>query len=166
MKYEVTIDGQTRDVEVELTPDGKASVQLDGKPVQADITRIPGGVSVRIQGSMFDVMLGGKPDAISAAAGPYRTEVSVVSERSKALKRRKGAGAGAGGKNVMSPMPGRVVKLLVQLGDEVTPGQPVVIIEAMKMENDLRAGEAGKVASIHCKIGDSVESGALLVTIE
>ena len=72
----------------------------------------------------------------------------------------------AGGKNVMSPMPGRVVKLLVQVGDEVTPGQPAVIIEAMKMENDLRAGEAGKVASIHCKVGDSVESGALLVTIE
>ena len=95
MKYEVTIDGKSREVIVDLTPNGRASVQLDGAPVEADITQVPGGVSVRIGNAMFDVMVGGDADAMTVASGPHRVVARVESDRAKAMSRRKGGG-GAG----------------------------------------------------------------------
>jgi pyruvate carboxylase subunit B len=62
-------------------------------------------------------------------------------------------------------MPGRVVKVLVAVGDEVAAQQAVVVVEAMKMENELRANVAGRVESVHVKAGDAVEGSALLVRL-
>jgi biotin carboxyl carrier protein len=63
-------------------------------------------------------------------------------------------------------MPGKVVRVLVQAGDVVSARQPLVVVEAMKMENELRAGRDGTVAGVHAFEGESVEAGALLVVIE
>jgi biotin carboxyl carrier protein len=164
MKYRVTIEGREREVDVTLTPDGRASVTLDGAPVEADVERVPGGVSLRIAGRIFDVALGGKADDLQLAAGASRSIAQVQSERARA--KNKGRGLGTGGKELRAPMPGRVVKVLVSAGAEVGAGQPLVVIEAMKMENELRATSAGKVASVHVAEGASVEGRALLITFE
>jgi biotin carboxyl carrier protein len=66
---------------------------------------------------------------------------------------------------VTSPMPGKVVKVLVKEGDQVDLGAPLVVVEAMKMENELSAPRAGTVKAVHVKPGDAVEGGALLVTV-
>jgi biotin carboxyl carrier protein len=66
----------------------------------------------------------------------------------------------------MAPIPGKVVGVKVKPGDEVEPGQPLVVLEAMKMENELAADQAGKVAAIHVAAGDTVEGGELLVELE
>ncbi|MCA9547235.1 MAG: acetyl-CoA carboxylase biotin carboxyl carrier protein subunit [Myxococcales bacterium] len=80
--------------------------------------------------------------------------------------RQQGGAAGGGDRVITSPMPGRIVKVLVAEGDTVQVGQGVVIVEAMKMENELRAELAGVVASVHCKADDRVEGGARLVVID
>ena len=73
-----------------------------------------------------------------------------------------GAGAGSGPQRLVAPMPGKVVRVLVKAGDAVTARQPVVVVEAMKMENELRASRDGTVAEVHVREGQSVDAGALL----
>jgi len=72
----------------------------------------------------------------------------------------------AAGGSVASPMPGRLVKLLVGVGDAVTAGQPLCVVEAMKMQNELAAPVAGTVREIHCKAGDQVGAGVVIINIE
>jgi biotin carboxyl carrier protein len=77
------------------------------------------------------------------------------------------AGADAGGpQKIASQMPGRVVRLLVALDEEVAAGQGVIVVEAMKMQNEMKAARAGRVAAIHVKEGDPAAAGEVLVTIE
>jgi biotin carboxyl carrier protein len=167
MKYWVTVEGREREVEVQLSPDGRISgVTLDGAPVDVDAVAVPGGVSLRLGARVFDVAIGGKPDALTVAAGAQRAVVAVQSERARAVAAKRGNGlAGAGSREVRSPMPGRVVKVLVAVGDVVEAQQPVVVVEAMKMENELRALAAGTVESVHVKPGDAVDGSTLLVRL-
>ena len=74
--------------------------------------------------------------------------------------------AAAGPQKVTAPMPGRIVRLFVQPGDAVTARQGLVVVEAMKMENELRAGRDGTVAEVHVREGLSVDAGALLIVIQ
>ncbi len=85
----------------------------------------------------------------------------------RSLQGRRGAGAGAEGpRPVKAPMPGRVVRLLVGVGDEVEEGQGVVVIEAMKMQNELKSPKAGRVVRVGVAVGDTVGSGDVLVVVE
>ncbi|WP_413289127.1 acetyl-CoA carboxylase biotin carboxyl carrier protein subunit [Bdellovibrio sp. HCB337] len=81
-------------------------------------------------------------------------------------RRRKKAGAGASSDTVLAPMPGKVTKILVNVGQEITKGQAVLVMEAMKMEYTLKAEIAGKIAQIECKTGDQVVLGKTMVKIE
>ena len=76
------------------------------------------------------------------------------------------ARAGAAPQRLVAPMPGKVVRVLVKTGDAVHARQPLVVVEAMKMENELRASRDGTVAEIHVREGQSVEAGALLIVIQ
>ncbi|HEY8429063.1 MAG TPA: biotin/lipoyl-containing protein [Sandaracinaceae bacterium] len=165
MKYRVTIEGREREIDVVLAPDGGVSVSLDGAAVDANVERVPGGVLLRIGDRVFDVAVGGPADAMQVGAGAARALAQVVSERARARAKR-GASTGGGAKELRAPMPGRVVKVLVAPGDPVEPGTPCVVIEAMKMENELRASGTGKVAAVHVSEGASVEGKALLVSFE
>jgi biotin carboxyl carrier protein len=164
MKYRVTIEGREREVDVVVTPGGQVSVAMDGAPVDAEVERVDGGVLLRLGGRVYDIAVGGKPDALQVAAGSARSVVQVLSERARS--RSKGGASGSGEKELRAPMPGRVVKVLVEPGAEVEAGTPCVVVEAMKMENELRASTAGKVAAVHVTTGQSVEGQALLVTFE
>ncbi len=167
MKYWVTLEGREREVDVQISPDGRVSaVTLDGAAVEVDAVGVPGGVSLRLGNRVFDVAIGGKPETLNVAAGAQRAVVAVQSERARAVAAKRGGGmAGAGSREVRSPMPGRVVKVLVAVGEDVAAQQPVVIVEAMKMENELRALIAGKVESLHVKAGDAVDGSTLLVRL-
>ncbi len=97
--------------------------------------------------------------------GSYRTLEMYNDEMllHESLKGNKGLG---GGNSLGAGMPGKIVKILVKEGDEVQEGTPIMIMEAMKMENEMRAGQNTKIKKIHVKEGDSVEGGATLVTYE
>lgn len=164
MKYRVTIEGQEREVDVEITPDGRAVAAVDGKPVDADIRRVPGGVHLILNGKAYDVAVAGSGETRTVSAGEARAIATVESERAR--HKKKAAGGGAGEKEITAPMPGRIVKILVAPGDEVAAQQPVIVIEAMKMENELRASGDGKVKAVHVEEGASVEGGVLLLSFE
>ena len=118
---------------------------------------------VRVGERVMDLTVEGAPPALGVVASGHRSYIKVESERHRTAL--KGAGA-AGGRerDVRSPMPGRVVKVLVQAGDEVSAGQAVAIVEAMKMENEVRAKKGGTVAKVHQAAGATVEANAVLVS--
>lgn len=165
MKYRVTIEGREREIDVVVAPGGGVSVSVDGAPIDADVARVPGGLSLRLGDRVFDVAVGGQADSMQVGAGAARSIAAVVSPRAEARSRR-GSSSSGGAKELRAPMPGRVVKVLVRAGDVVAAGDPCVVVEAMKMENELRAPSDGKVAAVHVSEGASVEGKALLVTLE
>lgn len=170
MTFEIDINGRTRRVSVDRQKAGRFHVLLDGEPRELDVVRsgIHGlsiilgdeGVSRELQvtpssarGEML-VTLGGR--IIAASVNPRQTGRAGS----------EGATAAAGEQPVLAPMPGRVVRLLVQVGDDVGARQGVVVVEAMKMENELRAPKAGRVKEVNVTPGTSVEAGRVLLVIE
>jgi biotin carboxyl carrier protein len=94
------------------------------------------------------------------------TPVPVAVNGRRQRTRDQAAHAGTGPQRVTAPMPGKIVRVLVAAGEAVRARQPVAVIEAMKMENELRAGRDGTVAEVLGRQGDSVEAGALLLVIQ
>src|SRR5437667_1429207 len=141
MRYYVTLDPTPGAapvvVDVSELPSGALEVRLDGKLVDVDVVALGGGaLSVRIDGKVVDLTTEGSPPEIGAVASGHRSYVRVESERQRAAEAAKKGKAGSGDKLIRSPMPGRVVKVLVAKGDAVAVGQPLLVIEAMKMENE------------------------------
>jgi biotin carboxyl carrier protein len=165
VKYFVTIDGRT--VEVDLTG---ATPLVDGTPVRAEM------LSVASSG-LRHLLVDGESIPLVARAGDRRGRwqltvaseslaVEVVDERTRAIREMTGGDAEPEAKSVNAPMPGMVVKVEVAVGDHVKAGQGVVIVEAMKMENELKAPADGVVSHIAVEAGQTVEKGALLLTLE
>jgi glutaconyl-CoA/methylmalonyl-CoA decarboxylase subunit gamma len=167
MRYFVEVSGKEYSVEVNSRADGSLAVTVAGKTIDVDaISLSHSDWSMRFGGRMVDMTVEGAPPVLGAVLSGRRTYVKVESERSRAANRASGGGTGAREKDVRSPMPGRVVKVLVQPGEEVGAGQAVAIVEAMKMENEVRAKKGGKVARVHCNSGQTVEPNAVLVSFE
>jgi biotin carboxyl carrier protein len=164
MRYFVTLPSQEElAVDIVHLPTGGARVEVDGDALDVDAQRADGAWSVRIGNRVVDLRLDGQPPTLSFAASGVRLEARVESERSRLSASDDSATAGAG--DISAPMPGRVVKVLVAEGDEVEPGTPVIVVEAMKMENELCAAAAGKVTEICAEPGHNVDGGAVLVRI-
>jgi biotin carboxyl carrier protein len=97
----------------------------------------------------------------------FRHEVEALDERTRAIRELAAASAGPSGPApVMAPMPGMIVRITAEVGDQVQPGQGLVVMEAMKMENELRATAAGTVRAILVQPGMAVEKGAILLELE
>jgi len=165
MRYLVTIDGVEREIDVQITDDDTVSVSRDGVALDVDAVRVPGGVSLRIEGRVYDVIVGGPASGRQVAAGQRRAIAGVENERSRARRERRG-GSAANDDEIRAPMPGRVVKILVAAGDEVEADQPLIVVEAMKMENELRAAAAAKVKSVEVSEGQAIEGDVVLVRFE
>ena len=118
----------------------------------------------RGDGHGFSVSLAGPAHAPEGTCGAWREQLSVL-RPSIARQRAKGSKLSGGDRRICSPMPGRVVQVLVSKGETVHAGQGVVIVEAIKMENELRAVRDGAAESVLCAAGDLVEGGAELVRL-
>ncbi|MEZ4310503.1 MAG: biotin/lipoyl-containing protein [Polyangiaceae bacterium] len=168
MKYFVTFpSGEEKAVDLTHLPTGEVRVEMDGATFLADAVVAPGGAtSIRVDGKMVDLWMEGAPPDVGVVAAGRRFYAKVESERMRALA--AAAGGKSGGKSdgvITSPMPGRVLKVLVQEGDTVEPGTPLIVVEAMKMENELFAEQPGTVAKVHVTPGTNVEGGAKLIEI-
>jgi biotin carboxyl carrier protein len=167
MRYFVTIGGREHSVEV-----GGGQVLLDGRPVRAELRVVPGTRvhHLLVDGASYAVVAhptAGEPDGWELDMDGARFSASVVDERTRAIRAMIGrSGAAAGPKPVRAPMPGLVVRIAVAPGDEVRTGQGVAIVEAMKMENELKAEAPGVVARVLVAAGQPVEKGAVLVEFE
>ena len=127
----------------------------EGRTCGYEVTVAPDSVS-----SQLAVRVGATPLSVDLRG------LNGVNGRRRSGRRDPDAQTGAGPQRVVAPMPGKIVRVLVHTGDRVAVRQPLVVVEAMKMENELRAGREGTVAEIHAQEGQSVEAGALLVIIQ
>jgi glutaconyl-CoA/methylmalonyl-CoA decarboxylase subunit gamma len=152
-------------VDVHDLPSGALEVLVNGRKVDADVVSLGEQLSIRVDGKVVDLTTEGAAPEVGIIGRGYRSYVEVESERQRAANAVKKVG-GAGSENVQrAPMPGRIVKVLVAKGDVVAPGQPLVVMEAMKMENEIKAKSAATIAEVHVVTGATVEGGAKLVTL-
>ncbi|MEI8256118.1 MAG: biotin/lipoyl-containing protein [Deltaproteobacteria bacterium] len=167
MKYFVEVAGREHEVMIKPLPDGTLSVDVGGRTVKVEAMPFgPRELLVRVGERVVDLTVEGVPPQLGIVASGHRTYVKVESERMRAANRAAGPVGGGKERDVRSPMPGRVVKVLVAVGDTVGPGQSVIIVEAMKMENEVRAKKGGVVTRVHFAAGATVEGNAVLVTFE
>ncbi len=155
------------ELEVEGLGQGRYAVTLEGHRFELEALVLPhGAVSMIVEGQSFSVEFDEKGDEVGVLLRGQHTRFDVVDER-KLRMRAAGAGFKAEGKQtVTAPMPGKIVKLFVKVGDVVTEGQGLVVIEAMKMENELKSPKAGTVTQVTTKEGATVENGSPLVVVE
>lgn len=168
MRYYVTFpSGEEVPVDISQLPTGELRATVAGRTMAVDATEAGGAMSLRLDGQVVDLLLEGAPPDVGVVARGLRFYARVESDRMRAIRAALGDRGGHGGEGlVTSPMPGRVLKLLVKEGDEVLAGAPVVVVEAMKMENELCAARSGKVTKVYVEPGATVESGAKLVEVE
>ena len=167
MAWDVTLGERDRCIEVQDTEDGYRVI-VDGVATEVHASFPQAGVLRMVHGSRsYSVDVRPVLDGQEVVLGGVRYDVGVIDERDKALRELTGAAGGPGAGEVISTsMPGKVVAVLVEVGQAVKAGQGVIIIEAMKMENELKAAHDGVVASIPVQVGQAVESGADLVHID
>ncbi|WLT33271.1 biotin/lipoyl-containing protein [Geothrix sp. PMB-07] len=169
MKRTLMLGKESRDVEL-IHQDGVTTLVWDGQSQPIDILELePGCYSILLEGRSVEVRLDAAkspdPEAHAYRAMLYdgSYEFALVDPR-RALLAGSG-GAGAGGGVLSSPMPGKIVKLLVKPGDAVQEGQTLLVMEAMKMQNELKTSATGIVSIVHVQEGDTVETGTALITV-
>ena len=167
MAWEITIGERTFEVSIESAEQGRFVLSLDGETRQVDACFPEDGVLHLIrEGEAFEVDVQRTEHGQDITLYGTRYSASVLDEQTKAL-RALGMGdqAGSGAETISTAMPGKVVALLVAEGQEVTAGDGIVVVEAMKMENELRCAADGVVKEICVGVGDAVVGGANLVRL-
>ena len=169
-RYLTWIDGEEALVELEASEDGHVTARISGEDRETTEMslerRVGSGGAHHIllpDGRGFGGrVISGDKGQHTVVLGPHRAEVRAMAERDAWM----GDGDLGGDEGAITvAMPGLVVKILVELGQEVSQGDPVLIVEAMKMENEVKAGRDGVVGTIHVAAGDSVEADAILAEI-
>jgi biotin carboxyl carrier protein len=164
VKYFVTVGAAI----IEVVVDGDV-VTVDGRRLEAWLERVPGTPEVRllIDGIATSLAVESHEGAALRLVdrGAVR-ELTVEDERARHIRLLAGAGKMVDGHSVLkAPMPGLVLRVLVDVGDRVTAGMPLLALEAMKMENELRAAGPGVVAAIRVTPGDAVQKGQVLLEL-
>jgi biotin carboxyl carrier protein len=164
MLFDATVDGRTIRVEVRAR-EGGYLVTLDGRAMEVDHQETgPHFVSLLIGDRSYEAGLEKRPDGYNVvlAEDVLYVELRGASQGASAAPRK----AETGPARIVAPMPGRLVRLLVEPGQQVEAGAGLVVIEAMKMENELRSPRAGRIAELAVREGQAVETAALLVVVE
>jgi biotin carboxyl carrier protein len=165
MKFEVAIDGAARAVDIERRPDGSLRIRLDGNDLEADAVETAAGTySILLGGQAFEarVIPGREGLVVRCAARDFHVEVRDP----RAWRRGRGGALGAEGRQqVTAPMPGKIVRVLVAAGAGVEMGQGLVVVEAMKMQNEICAPKNGVVERVPVREGQAVAAGEILVVI-
>jgi biotin carboxyl carrier protein len=143
--YRLTIGGEVREVDARLIAPGIYSLLIDGVAYVADVTEGDGACVVGVADETYTIR---------------------VEEETRSIIRTKGrAVAGAGPQTLTAPLPGKITHVAVNVGDTVAAGDTLLVIEAMKMENEMRAGAPGRVAEIRVRPGQAVNAGDVLVVM-
>ena len=166
MRYHAIVRGEEHLVDIDRQGE-KYLVVIDGKELLVD--------AVHLKGFALGLLLGtrsarcelepGKDGQLSVLVGETVHPLELLDERRLRLRKATGKFSMEGPQRVDAPMPGKIVRVLVKAGDEVAEGQGLVVVEAMKMENELKSPKAGKITELHAVEGAAVESGAKLVVV-
>jgi biotin carboxyl carrier protein len=153
-------------VEVADIGEGRFRVQIDGKTWDVDAAALPGGsLSLLTEGRSYDVVLQPGRDTTVVGLNGLHIALELVDEGRKRLKSARSRLSAQGPQTILAPMPGKVARVLVQAGEAVAEGQGLVVVEAMKMENELKSPKEGTVVEVAVREGQAVEGGAKLVVV-
>jgi biotin carboxyl carrier protein len=164
MKLVVTLNGVEHAIDFSIE-ENRVRGNLDGKTIEADALEVsPGIYSVLIEGQAFEVRVESNLDGLQIST--EGSEYSAAVRDPREWRRRAASLHEAEGRQrVISPMPGKVVRLLVRVGDQVEAGQSLVVVEAMKMQNEVRSPKSGKVESLRVSEGQAVTAHETLAFI-
>ena len=148
----------------------KLQILVNGQPVEVDTEHLD--QVAQVEPGVYSVLLGGRSFEVRAIASReglrleldgrrFTAEVSDPRDRGK----RSAAALGTGRQNIAAPMPGKVIRVLVREGDAVEIGQGLVVVEAMKMQNEMKALRSGQVVEVGVRDGDTVSAGDVLVVL-
>ncbi len=165
MKLEVRVGTISRQLEIQRTGPGQFAVAAeDGSQIDA-IEVAPRTYSILINGRAFEAIIIPAADGVLVRLGGH--EFHAVVSDPHAWRRDRGALFGAEGKQqVTAPMPGKVIRILVSAGEAVEANQGLVVVEAMKMQNEIRAPKAGTIERIFVREGNAVAAGEPLLTMQ
>jgi biotin carboxyl carrier protein len=144
-------------------------IEVDGKTYQVDLMHTPGGTfSIIESGRSFNIELvpHNQPKKYTAHTLYHSFDVEIIDAETRYLINRGSNGTASNEKNISSPMPGKVVKVLVNEGDVIRKGENAIIIAAMKMESEYKAPIDGIVKKVNVKEGDTIEGNQILIEIE
>lgn len=169
MRYFAKIQGSEEQLPVDIEPagEGKYKVTLRDQTHLVDALQLDNGLmSLLIEGNSYGAEFEDQGDDVAVLLRGRVIRVDVADERRLRLRAMSTEFAVTGKQVICAPMPGKVVKVLVKPGQDVEAGQGLVVVEAMKMENELKAPKAGKVVELLAKEGSTVENNAKLVVVE
>jgi len=164
MKLKVELAGRHRTLE--FVRDGRRlSANLDGQALEADAVEVaPGIYSILIAGSSFEAQVESGANGLTVSIAGNRIAVRVVDPR-QWQGRRGGSVEAEGRQQIVAPMPGKVVRLLVEQGAKVEAGQGILVVEAMKMQNEIRSPKTGTVERLLVIEGQAVNAGEAVAVV-
>jgi biotin carboxyl carrier protein len=167
MRYHAVVDGEETSIDITARGGGNYTIAIGGRTLEVN--------AVHLQGHAVSILAGprsarcdiepGKDGKVAVLVGENVYAMELLDERRLRLRQAGGKFSLEGPQRIDAPMPGKVVRVMVKVGDEVAEGQGLVVVEAMKMENELKSPKAGKVTELHAVEGAAVESGAKLVVV-
>lgn len=168
MKREVIINGARAELNLDRSGDTARFVyRRDGSEIRRTASILecePGIYSILIDGRSYEAKVVARAQAVEVEIAGYRTMIEVRDPRAMS---RGGSSAGREGRqDIAAPMPGKVVRVLVEIGTQVEAGGGLVVVEAMKMQNEIKAPKAGTVVQVNVQAGATVGAGQVLVVIE
>jgi biotin carboxyl carrier protein len=169
MRYFTKQQGQEQAIPVDIEPagEGRYKLTLAGVTHMVDaLTLDHGAVSMLVDGQSYSVEFDESGDDIVVTLRGLVTHIDVADDRKLRLRAGSATFDAKGRQTVVAPMPGKVTRVLVKVGDEVQQGQGLVVVEAMKMENELKSPKAGTVVELFAQEGSAVENNARLVVVE
>jgi len=164
MTYDVTIDGKNYRLELNRA-DGRWECRLDGREVRIDaVLARPDVLSILIEGKAYEIKRERTATDMHLWVGSARYAVQLRDPRS--LRSRTSTDDAQGPRKLFAPMPGKVVRVLVKEGSEVEAGQGLVVVEAMKMQNEIKSPKRGIVQKLVAAEGANVNAGDVLAVVE
>ena len=168
MKLHVTIADYQTDIQIR-DEDSRVVAAIDGRRYELDMLESgAGNYLVIADGRVFDCRVEGRPESgkpVDVVVGTTHYTVTLTDP-----KRLRGAGGMVGHGDdvarIVAPMPGKVVRVMVAVGDQVNAGAGIVVVEAMKMQNEIKTPKAGKVTTLHAELGATVNAGEVLAVVE
>ncbi len=161
MRYTLSIDSELVELDLTATGETRYVVRANGRELEVTVLATKPTLAVAVDGKVIELV------PLSATAAGARGSAQVVAQvEPRARSRAAGAAGETSGLELKAPMPGRIVKVLVTPGQLVEPKTPALVMEAMKMENELVLSRGGTVRSVHVAAGATVERGTLLVVLD
>lgn len=166
MKLQAELDGTKHEIDIKRDG-GKVTASVDGREYSLDVSQPEPGLYVLRDGAAKSVAhISVTGDGRSMVSIDGRTVEVALSDPKRLRSSGSGSDTADGVAEIKTAMPGKVVRVLVAEGDAVAKGDGVIVVEAMKMQNEMKSPKDGAVTSIKVAEGDTVEAGALLLTVE